>query len=76
MLTPQLAMIKKRLEASKRYNVDGSEPLYQELLVLERHLDVVQAKTPKTLTEGYVIECCNAMTSGPGEYCSCCGKAI
>jgi hypothetical protein len=76
MLTPQLAIIKKRLETSTRYNVDGSEPLYQELIRLENLLNDIEGKTMQRLEESEVIKCCRATTSGPGNYCSCCGKAL
>jgi hypothetical protein len=74
MLTPQLKIIKERLESMKRYNVDGTEPLFAELQQIEQLLDEVDAKYQKTLHESRAAIMCRAVTSGPGEYCSCCGK--
>ena len=76
MLTPQLAIIKKRLENSTRFDIDGSEPLYQELIRLENLLNDIESKTVRRLEESEIIKCARATTSGPGNYCSCCGKSL
>ena len=76
MLTPQLQIVFNRLEGSKRYGVDGSEPLYQELIQLDKLLDDVNVQREKTLEESRTLIKCSATTSGPGNYCSCCGKSL
>jgi hypothetical protein len=76
MLTPQLKIIKERLEKMKRYNIDGTESLLAELQQIERLLDEAEEKTSKSLNESRAAIMCRAVTSGPGEYCSCCGKKL
>jgi hypothetical protein len=77
MLTPQLKVIRERLEQmSKRYNVDGTEPLLQELIQLDKLLTSIEAKQTKSLDEDRMIKSAFAMTSGPGEYCNCCGRKL
>jgi hypothetical protein len=76
MLTPQLKIIKERLENMKRYNVDGTESLFAELQQIERLLDEIDDKYQKTLHESHAAIMCRSVTSGPGEYCSCCGKKL
>jgi len=76
MLTPQLQIIKKRLENLTRHGIDGTEPLFKELQQLEALLNEIEAKSAKTLNENLMVITCRATTSGPGEYCSCCGKKL
>ena len=79
MLPSKLHEIQQRLRKKGPTAITGEKPLLEELDKLDALLEKVNK--PQSLDEGAIanremLRQIMAITSGPGEYCSACGRKL
>lgn len=75
MLPPKLREIKNALEKRRIQSSTGEEALLEELRQLERLIDRLKETNLSFLGESFERGAMG-VTSGPGGYCTCCGRKL